>query len=449
MKKNKSENLKTGSLGITLIALVITIVILLILAGVSIGLIVSENGIMKRASEGKEKYGQAAANEARDLNTVESWLGEQFGEGSGGGADLPSEADVTTPYFPSTVSGDFTKVDGTDLSNGLTIQDKAGNQYVWVEVPKTLYNENTYNANGTKKPNSDTDYDNIEYCLHQYAMTYRQEKVYNSDGTIGNAETKNEDIYCEDSTSGWFTETQYNDQKKKMLKSVYDNGGFWVARYEAGIEINRTTNITPTEAPLSKENLYPYTYVTRTQAKVLAEKVKYGDYKGSLMFGVQWDLILAFLHNQGNISDDLLTKDSSSIGNYSGWGDPTPVNRGKYSGAIKSDDPYGMMYGTSWEVYTKLPVDDNGNYIAHALLTTGASDRNKTMNIYDLAGNVIEWKLEKNYRTDNPYYCTARGGGIGNSGTEDNGQLNERYGLAVTEMYFNAHGIGGFRVSLY
>ena len=66
-----------------------------------------------------------------------------------------------------------------------------------------------------------------------------------------------------------------------MSKSVYENGGFWVGRYEAGIENEsdvRTSNkegtaTVPSLIPVTRPNAYPYDYVTRTQAKVLAEKV--------------------------------------------------------------------------------------------------------------------------------------------------------------------------------
>ena len=104
--------------------------------------------------------------------------------------------------------------------------------------------------------------------------------------------------------------------KKKMLKSIYQNEGFWVGRYEAGIETNRITSGAATTTPLSKANLYPYTYVTRTQAKVLAEKVESGNYTSSLMFGVQWRLILSFMHNRGDIDNNLLINNSTLIGNY-------------------------------------------------------------------------------------------------------------------------------------
>lgn len=60
--------------GITLISLVITIIILLILAGVSLNLVLGENGLIRRSQEAKEAYTQSQSEEAEQLNEVESWM---------------------------------------------------------------------------------------------------------------------------------------------------------------------------------------------------------------------------------------------------------------------------------------------------------------------------------------------------------------------------------------
>ena len=103
-----------------------------------------------------------------------------------------------------------------------------------------------------------------------------------------------------------------------MLKSVYLNGGFWVGRYEAGTEINRTKADEP---------------ITTTQAKILAENSLSGNYTRSLMFGVQWDLMLKYIEtkNSKNIIDikTKLNVDSSEIGNY--CNSEFVLNRGKYA----------------------------------------------------------------------------------------------------------------------
>ena len=56
--------------GITLVALVVTIVVLLILAGVSINLVLGDNGIVKKAQEAKRKSGEASQNDLTSMNEL-------------------------------------------------------------------------------------------------------------------------------------------------------------------------------------------------------------------------------------------------------------------------------------------------------------------------------------------------------------------------------------------
>ena len=76
--KEKNKMLKNKK-GITLIALVVTIVVLLILAGVSISLIIDNNGIIQRSKDAREQYGQARENEQADLDNISDWINEQAG----------------------------------------------------------------------------------------------------------------------------------------------------------------------------------------------------------------------------------------------------------------------------------------------------------------------------------------------------------------------------------
>lgn len=57
--------------GITLVALVVTIVVLLILAGVSISLVIGQNGIVTKAQDAKKNYEGAATNENTELKNAE------------------------------------------------------------------------------------------------------------------------------------------------------------------------------------------------------------------------------------------------------------------------------------------------------------------------------------------------------------------------------------------
>ena len=75
MKKHKKRILRKER-GITLIALVITIIVLLILAGVSIAMLTGENGILTQAQEAKNKTTQAEQEETEDLGATEDLINQ-------------------------------------------------------------------------------------------------------------------------------------------------------------------------------------------------------------------------------------------------------------------------------------------------------------------------------------------------------------------------------------
>ena len=405
MKNNK---------GITLVALVVTIVVLLILAGVSINLVLGDNGIIAKAKEAQRKSAEASQNDLKGMNGLVSEMeGALAGNGGAGGSGtdtkVPEAATAeTAPYFPDNT---FTKKEGT-IDTGLVIQDASGNEYVWVVVPRTTA---VYKTTGLGKTTfTDADYTSIENDLKEYTKTYRGSTSYS-------------DTYAaDDKNLGWFAdETAYNNLKNSMLKSVYENGGFYVGRYEAGIGTNRTSieaqvngkYPVPTTAPVSKADAYPYTYVTRTQAQNLASNVNSGTKTSSLMFGVQWDLVLAFMHNKGNIADSTLTSNSITIGNY--YNSTFQLSQtGKY--ATLSN----RTLSSTWNIATAAIanfVDSSRNKIVQSsyedgvLVTTGTSEKNKVMNIYDIAGNVWEWTLEKTSFASAP--CSKRGGGCDDDGS--------------------------------
>ena len=368
MEKNRENK------GITLVALIVTIVILLILAGISISTL-TNTGIFEKVQEAKRKSEEENKEEQRKIAQMEALINKE-----------------KTTYKGITIPEGFTptKIEGEDSSNdGLVITDGYGNEYVWVEVPKT---EEIYQKSGLSIEDfTDEEYNKIEEDLHEYTKDYRNE-------------TKCKDIYYPDNTDGWFkNEKEYNDLKHKMLKSVYQNGGFWVGRYEAGIEKWRTSYGETTVTPLSKANLYPYTFVTRTQAKVLAEQVESGSETSSLMFGVQWDLVLKYIENKNIDEDskirDKLNSNSEKIGNY--LNSTMILNRGMY------------MSGNNWYNYDKNLENRIKNKEKEAMkafiLTTGSSNNTRIQNIYDIAGNVWEWTLEKTDDNSNP--CMHRGGG--------------------------------------
>ena len=76
MENNKGKILKKGSKqsGITLVALVVTIVVLLILAGVSLNLVLNNSGIIKKSGEARDKYSDASANEQEQMQDALDWI---------------------------------------------------------------------------------------------------------------------------------------------------------------------------------------------------------------------------------------------------------------------------------------------------------------------------------------------------------------------------------------
>ncbi len=417
------------------ISTVVLVTVLFFVTVLSTGYMIAatlRQGQLKSELVAKETY-------EKPLNNLEELADEIKGT-------LQSTAE-TTPYLPD---DSFKKVEGT-LDTGLVIADKEGNEYVWVVVPRTT---EVYVTTGLGKTTfTDADYTSIENDLKEYTKTYR-------------GSTSFTDTWCaDDKNEGWLSEKDYKALKNKMLKSVYENGGFYVGRYEAGIETtgtNRTSNtdknsdgkyITPSTVPVTKADAYPYTYVTRTQAQNLARNVNSGTKTtSSLMFGVQWDLMLAFMSKDTAkiTSTDILTKNSTTIGNYR---DSTfDLNRGKYAQCDNLGNPWNNFdkalgsIVVSNETTGKMKKTEQSSYSDSILLTTGGTEQSKIMNIYDVAGNVEEWTLEKTSFTRYP--CAYRGGvyynpclsgpaaSRGNTSTDAGSDGNGGFGL-------------GFRVSLF
>ncbi len=78
-KKMKSTLKKTEK-GITLVALVVTIVVLLILAGVSINLVLGNNGIIAKAKEAETKSAEASQNDLKGMNALAEEMNNALGE---------------------------------------------------------------------------------------------------------------------------------------------------------------------------------------------------------------------------------------------------------------------------------------------------------------------------------------------------------------------------------
>ena len=356
----------------------------------------------------KTPIDETKENLKTDIGVTVTAEPKQPGEENNGGSQTVSSGTTTGgTYLPK----GFRQVSGTTLEKGLTIQDSQGNQYVWVEVPKTKEVYPTAGLEITEFTNDE--YTAIETDLHTYTNDYRNG-------------TKYTDTYYSDDTTG-LTSEQYTQLKQKMLKSVYQNGGFYIGKYETGTETARTSRTAPTDTPVIKQNVYPYNYVTCSQAQTLASNMEHGDRTTSLLFGVQWDLTLKYLEKKGTAQADLKT-DSTSWGNYvdNVWN------------ITNENLKYSSNYGNSWTTATEKSKTSNESI----LLSTGASESFSKMGIYDLAGNVWEWTLEHTSRTSTP--CATRGGDFC-YGTGSSNPASYRYDYSTTICSY----VIGARVALY
>ncbi len=306
----------------------------------------------------------------------------------------------------------------TLIDEGLVIRNATtDDRYVWIEVPKSIYTTAT----------SETDYSNIEKDMQTYTAKYKIGKEgyadvwYDGSGnTVENTSNRN------DTTGCGLTYDEYNNLKETMLSRVYTNGGFWIGQYEAGSSIIRKDGNAELTMPVVKEGVYPYNYITCSNAQIQTAKMNSGSYTSSLMFGIQRDLVLKYLEISQKLAVEEITSDSKNWGNYSNSN--FSIVKGEYS------EDYGATFRPINGSYEK--VGDKS-----VLLTTGATDRNSRMNIYDLAGNVFEWTLERSNKTSNP--CADRGGMFNYSGSE--GPASYRGSSSTSYNFFNS----GFRPALY
>ena len=314
------------------------------------------------------------------------------------------------------------KVEGENtLEDGLVIIDMNGNEWVWIEVPRIA---EVYPIVGINLNNiTDEQCSMIYVDLANYASTYRQDGY--------------EDIFYSNEQSGFKNADAYNETKNNMLRSIYINEGFWIGRYEVGIENNYRnygsdyyTEHPITDVPVIKANAYPYNYVTCSQAQILSKQLSVGGKISSLMFGIQWDLTCKFLETKGLTQEEIKGGDgigSTKWGNYKN--SSIILTRGKYNTSPEITSSSKWLY------------IEQGTKNATMLLTTGASEDVNKMNIYDFAGNVHEWTLEYTNNIDSP--CTYRGGCYGDDGSSNTSYIRGKYTNNDNRGYV------GFRPSLY
>ena len=266
------------------------------------------------------------------------------------------------------------------VKKGLVVKDENDNEWVWIEVPEDVFTT----------ANNDTDYEKIKADLIEYAKDYRKG-------------SNNQDYDWDDEWHDGcgLTKDEYENNYKAMLSSVYNNMGFWISRYEIGDETATNNNYsarTDTSGTkgktVSKRSMIPYNWVTCEEAQNLASKMSpNSNQTSSLLFGIQWDLTCKFLEENSELTYANIATDSTNWGNYSN--SSIKLTKGKYNTSKFSDNEW-------LEIIPSVKTST-------MLLTTGASEETRKMNIYDFAGNEWEWTLEY-AKSDVNYPCNDRGG---------------------------------------
>ena len=372
--------------GITLIALIITIIILLILVGVSINLAIKGDlfGSAEKAVSGtndKTAQEQTRVDELMgELGRVEEQQRQDNLPGTRVTENTKYVSNGKTAWIPKgfTVSGikseqsinkglviyDIPEGTTPDWSNPDSVKTKY-NQFVWIPVE----------VKSTDKENS-------------IASFYRSKWAENT-ATGGERTTGLSTDYTEpDSTNDTADKTGIADQITELTKSIYKYGGFYIGRYEAGSTTERTVSSSQIEKFVVQQDKYPYNCVKwgKSMSDVSegavylcnnlysATNTNYGA-TSMLCTGASWDSMLDFV------------KDSShSITDSTTWGNYHNSETYKvYRGSLYSNSAWSKANTTAG-----TEVTENKSI----LLTTGATERNSSKNIYDVAGNVFEWTTE-------------------------------------------------------
>ena len=342
MKRTKQQNQKFNQ-GITLVALVVTIVVLLILSSVSLNLVLGDNGIIVKAKEAAETTAAAQEKEAMERNLLEKEL----------------ENSLSTPVVEPTdgvkIPTGFYYVGGTKAS-GIVISDNKndknkyrnqkvvgtdllGNQYVW--IPCTTDNTSSDLQYTRTEWGVEVDGDDNSRAIKD-ELTLTDASVTYSDADTANG--INADVSKE-------IVAQINAEKTSVAKY----GGYYIGRYEVGK--NGDTAVV-------KYNQTPYASITWSTAYGLAKQIITNSEATSyLCSSYAWDTAVNFIQNNSTAKNY-----ATSIEGFNGNWNPQEVK-----------DPSGNVIkpaGTSQQLNTGLTT--------------------QFCNIFDMGGNEGEFTTELN-----------------------------------------------------
>ena len=386
MKRTKQQNQKFNQ-GITLVALVVTIVVLLILSSVSLNLVLGDNGIIVKAKEAAETTAAAQEKEAMERNLLEKELENSLATPT----PKPQPTDgVKIPAGFYYVGG--TKTSGIVISDNVNDKDKyknkavvgtdlLGNQYVW--IPCTTDNTSSELQYTRTEWGVEVDGDDNSRAIKD-ELTLTDASVTYSDADTANG--INADVSKE-----------IVAQIKAEKASVAQYGGYYIGRYEVGRN---------SDTAVVKYNQTPYASITWSTAYGLAKKIiTNSEVNSYLCSSYAWDTAVNFIQNNSTAKNY-----ATSIEGFNGNWNPQAVK-----------DPSGNVIkpaGTSQQLNTGLTT--------------------QFCNIFDMGGNEAEFTTELNPGTSET--VVLRGGNY-NYGTPAGRRWDHLSG--------NAYILYGFRATLF
>ena len=428
-------------------ALVITIIVLLILAGVSISAVVGENGILTQAQNSVTKSKKSAVEEEIEM-AIASCIADSYTVGASMGTMvMPTSTggmyyDGTNVYYYSEENGAYKgslSTDGANRVENLVKQEVTGDELKeYQQIVKAAHPEKhiptgfAYKEGSINEGYVITDGTNefvwipvamtSEYTKRMGTRNYHLRKQDQSDNLSASLTAATLLACVGTDNIGTFPTnsviTASGEGVTPEKTAVCNAGGFWVGRYETGVaNVTRESSTSPTvnkDVIKVAAGLEPARNVTQTNALGCANSwktVAANEEKGTvaaqsgLITGTQWDKMCEYIG--WSICDS----------NCGTWGNYYNVASKKYSKVWHSKADNCTWVETenfAKEVNTKI-VFATGTYENVAGGTT------KKRNIYDVAGNVWEWTTEYTYQDhagSNPH-VVRRGGGTNFSSSGD------------------------------
>ena len=400
--KTKNTIFLNRQCGITLIALVVTVVILLILSGVTINMLLGENGIIRTAQEAKNTWESSITNEQQEIKNLVNELNnimnnENISEDETETPEEPELEDITTvTEIVQKEEGEKTKdtygnvvvvpkgfkvvtSEATTVPEGIVIEDINGNQFVWIPVGQVYKDKTGTDISTIQLGRYTFDTTNGTPTVVQLAYTEKNPTNYiNTEGKIGLIDD-NGLQYTELSIYREGVASQGADGLNATAKnlagfvqSVVDNGGYYIARYEASYASGSNTTdwkpLSKVSTGYSQSNTPTlvqgilWNSVTQLEASKICQNM----YKNDNTVGVESDLINSYAWDTAIIFIQNMKEENSNYANK---------------------------------------IDGNGT-----LQNTGKT-KDEVCNIYDLAANLREWTTEYCIQKDNSnaFACTSRG----------------------------------------